>query len=143
MRTQITILPVLICLLCGCAHEHFTKGHGDVGQFILDHAIVFGGHPTTTNGLPMIKGTWRYSEDDRGLEIHLLRQQYPAGEAFLRQALGAPQFGPVDTNDGCKLGVYRLTPKGGGITFSYDARNTLVLMLRPVLMPPKPEGASR
>ena len=140
--THRIVLPILLGLLCGCAHEHFTKGHGDVGQFILEHAVAYGGHRTTTNGLPVITSHWRYSEDEEGVEIRFSRQQYPAVEEMLRQAFGEPQWGPNTTTDGGKLGVYRLTAKGGGIMFSYDAWNTQVLMLRPRSSTPKQKGDS-
>ena len=54
MHTHRIVLPILLGLLCGCAHEHFTKGHGDVGQFILEHAVAYGGHRTTTKQIRIL-----------------------------------------------------------------------------------------
>jgi hypothetical protein len=113
-------------------HEHFKAGRGDVGQFIVQQAITRSGLSTTTNGLPAVSGRWRYSEDEFGVVVRMAREQYPAVEALLRQAFGEPKFGPDDTIDGGKLGGYRLTPKGGGIQFGYDAKRTEVIVIRPL-----------
>jgi hypothetical protein len=132
MRTLTPFLLALSALLCGCAHEHFTKGRGDVGQFIVQQAVVRCGLTTSTNKLPPVAGRWRYSEDEQGVVIQMPREQYPAIESLLRQAFGEPKFGPVDTKDGGKLGGYRLTSKGGGIQFGYDAERTQVIVIRPL-----------
>jgi hypothetical protein len=132
MRILTPLLVALSGLLCGCAHEHFTKGRGDVGQFIVIQAVVRCGLPTPTNHLPVVTGRWRYSKDEQGVVIQMPREQYPAIETLLRQTFGAPRFGPVDTKDGGKLGGYRLTPKGGGIQFGYDAERTQVIVIRPL-----------
>ncbi|HXP61050.1 MAG TPA: hypothetical protein VN829_11195 [Dongiaceae bacterium] len=131
MRAYLS-LSAVVGLLCGCAHEHFTKGGGDVGQFIVQNAVAWGGHPVATNALPAVKCRWRYSEDPHGFVIYLPRGDYPAIKSFLGQAFGRPQFGPVDTTDGCELGEYRLTAKGGGIQFSYDATATHIVLIRPL-----------
>lgn len=132
MRTYTPLFLVLIGVLCGCAHEHFVKGRGDVGQFIVKQAVVRCDLPTPTNDLPVITGRWRYSEDEQGVVIQMPRNQYPAIESLLLQTFGEPKFGPIDTKDGGKLGSYRLTPKGGGIQFGYDADHTQVIVLRPL-----------
>jgi hypothetical protein len=132
MRIHAFLFYLTIALICGCARDHFTVGNGDVGQFILQQAIVRGGTPITTNSLPVISGRWRYSEDKDGVVIRMSRAQYPAVEAFLRQTFGEPKLGPVDTVDGGKLGVYRLSSKGGGIQFGYDAKQTQIIVIRPM-----------
>ena len=132
MRVHVTFFAVMIGLLSGCAHEHFATGRGDVGQFIVQQAVARSGLPTTTNGLPAINGHWRYSEDNEGVVIQMSREQYPAVESLLHQAFGKPGFGPVDTKDGGKLASYRLTQKGGGIQFGYDAERTQVIVIRPL-----------
>jgi hypothetical protein len=131
MRIQASFLFVLIGMLSGCAHDHFTKGHGDVGQFIVQQADVRSGLTVSTNGLPPIPGRWRYSEDEQGVVIQMAPDQYPAIESLLRQAFGEPKF-LGDTTDGGKLGGYRLTPKGGAIQFGYDAECTHVIIVRPL-----------
>jgi hypothetical protein len=60
------------------------------------------------------------------------REQYPAVEAFLRQAFGEPKIEPTETSDGGKLGVYRLSSKGGGIQFGYDTKQTQIIVIRPM-----------
>jgi hypothetical protein len=132
MRFRKTFFIILAGLLCGCSHDDFTKGRGDVGQFIVQQAVTRSGLSIPTNGLPAIRGSWRYSEDDQGVIIQMSREQYPAVETLLRQAFGEPNFGPDDTKDGGKLGGYRLTPKGGAIQFGYNAGCTQVIILRPL-----------
>ncbi len=132
MRTPIPLLLVLIAALCGCAHEHFVKGRGDVGQFIVQEAFVRCGRLAPTNNLPVSPGGWRYSKDQHGVVVQMSREQYPAVESLLRQTFGEPRFGPVDTKEGGKLGAYRLTPKGGGIQFGYDAERTQVIVISPL-----------
>lgn len=112
-------------MVCGCAHQHFAAGHGDVGQFILHTAIQFSGNPAVTNGLPVISDQWSYSEDAGGFIIHLSQQEFPAVESFLRRSFGQPAGG----NPG-KNGYYRLTPRGGGIYFTDDDHLTTVIILR-------------
>ena len=131
VRTHISFFIVLICLLCGCAHERSSTGRGDVGKFILQRTVMFGSSPTTTTGLPAVAGRWRYSEDARGVVIHLSREQSPAVESLLRQAIGQPQFGSLDRVDGQKFAEYRLTPKGGGIQFASGDKGTQVILIRP------------
>lgn len=130
-RIQASLLFVLIICLGGCAPDHFSKGHGDVGQFILQQADVRGGLSISTNGLTPISDEWRYSTDDQGVVIQMAADKYPAIESLLRQTFGEPKFFG-DTEDGGKLGGYRLTPKGGAIQFGYNAKRTQVIIIRPL-----------
>lgn len=122
----------LLLSLPGCAHERFVSGHGDVGRFIIQQAVVRCGIPEPAQELPPIPGRWRYSQDDEGVVVQLPRHQYPAIELLLRQAFGEPRFGPMHTKDGGKLGIYRLTTKGGVIQFGYDPHRTQVIVIRPL-----------
>lgn len=126
-----SLLVLVATLFFGCAGDHFKTGRGDAGRFILEHAIARGVSPLT-NSLPSISGRWRYSEDKDGVVIRMSRQQYPAVEAFLRQSFGEPKIEPTETSDGGKLGVYRLSSKGGGIQFGYDSKQTQIIILRPI-----------
>jgi len=66
MHTLAPLIAVGLALLCGCARDdemHFTKGTGDMGQFVMQQALKRGARPVTTNSLPAIAGEWRYSED--------------------------------------------------------------------------------
>ena len=131
MRVSTSFFGLLAGLLCGCSSDHFAAGHGDVGQFILRQAITRGGSPAT-NSLPVISGRWRCSEDKDGVVIRMSREQYPAVEALLRQAFGKPTIESTETSNGGKLGVYRLSSKGGAIQFGYDAKQTQIIVIRPM-----------
>jgi|GEM_PF-6973946 hypothetical protein len=133
MRIHILIFALVTVLFCGCATEHYTTGRGDVGHFILQQAISYGGSPTTTNGLPVVMSHWRYSEDVYGMQIYLPHSDYSSVEAFLNQAFaGKPQFGPEVSKDGStQIHEYRMSSKGGGVQLSSHDTDTLVIVLRP------------
>jgi len=116
------------------ATEHYSAGHGDAGQFILEHAIRYGGVPTTTNGLPVVTTRWRYLEDEHGMQIHLPSHDYPGLEAFLDQAFaGKPQFGPSGSAESrTRIHEYRMSEKGGGVQLSEQDSDTQVVIIRPV-----------
>ena len=129
--TFIFVLAILVA--CGCATEHFASSQGNVGQFILEQAIRYGGSPTTTNGLPVVASRWRYLEDAHGMQIHLPPNAYPDVEAFLNQAFaGVRQFGPAGSPvDRTRIHSYRMSAKGGGVQLSEQDSDTLVIVLRP------------
>jgi hypothetical protein len=132
MQVRIIFSVLLAAFFCSCSSEHFTIGRGDVGQFIMQQAIIRGGSPVTTNGLPSLTTKWRYSTDVYGVVIRMPREEYPSVEGFLLQAFGKPGFGPEDTSDGGRLGEYRLTAKGGGIQFMSGTNWTQVIVIRPI-----------
>src|SRR5437016_2857774 len=83
------LIIVGLALLCGCAHKdemRFTKGTGDMGQFVMQQALKRDARPVATNGLPAIAGDWSYSEDQFGVVFHLSRERFPEVQAFLLQA---------------------------------------------------------
>jgi len=131
MRSQISLFVLVAAVFCGCAGDHFKTGRGDVGPFILQQAVARGGSPDT-NSLPPISGAWRYSEDKYGVVIRMSPEQFPAIEAFLHNAFGEPKINPAETPEGFKLGVYRLSSKGGAIQFSCDTNQTQIIVLRPM-----------
>jgi len=133
MNIRTFILSLAALIICGCATEHFTKDSGDVGQFILQQAIRYGGSPTSTNGLPVVRSHWRYLEDARGSQIHLPRDTYSDVELFLDKAFaGTRQFGPAGSADTrTRIHEYRMSTKGGGIQLSEQDSDTVVLVLRP------------
>ena len=79
-----------LALLCGCAREHYVQGTGDAGQFILQKALCYGGHPISTNGLPEIKSNWRYVQDELGIGIQFPIKDYATVDNYLRSTFGAP-----------------------------------------------------
>ncbi|HVU26189.1 MAG TPA: hypothetical protein VHG71_00365 [Verrucomicrobiae bacterium] len=79
-----------LALLCSCASKHYVQGRGDVGQFILQHAITYGGHPIATNGLPVIGEDWQYIQDEYGVGILLPVSEYQSVQDFIRKAFGPP-----------------------------------------------------
>lgn len=132
MKCVAAFFALTLLLLCGCVSDNAAAGHGDVGQFILQQSVSYGGSLTTTNGLPAITSHWRYSEDAHGVEIFMSRSNYPSVESFLNQAFaGKPQFGPIVAADGGRIHEYRLSSKGGGIQLTGDDTGTVVIILRP------------
>ena len=133
MRFHTLIFALAVVLICGCATEHRIAGQGDVGQFILQQAISFGGSPTTTDGLPAITSRWSYYDgEDGGVVIRMSRGDYSSTEAFLSQAFaGQRQFGPKDGDDGFRIFECRLTSKGGGIQLTRHASDSQVIILPP------------
>ena len=132
MRLHTFSFALVAVLILGCATEHRVAGRGDVGRFILQQAISYGGRPTTTNGLPAITSHWTYSQDADGLVISMARSDYSNAELFLSQAFaGQRHFGPQDGHDGFRIFECRLTPKGGGIQLSRNSADAQVIILRP------------
>ncbi len=117
-RLRFSFLVILIGLLCGCVHEHFTKGRGDVGQFILRKGIDLGGRPKSTNGLPIVQDRWQFVEDEFGVLVDIPVSQSLALETFLRSTFGAPShetgnFTLWNVQDvGVAIYFERLTPDG-------------------------------
>lgn len=111
-------LVVLAGLLCGCVHEHLTRGHGDAGQFLLQKGISYGGHTKSTNGLPTIKGRWQFVEDEFGVLVDLPASQSLALDTFLCSTFGTPShqsdnFALWNVGDvGVAIYFERLTPEG-------------------------------
>ncbi len=90
MRILISLTLCCLVLVGGCGRKHYTTGRGDVGQFILQHALAYGGRPVTTNGLPAISGDWKYVQDEFGIGIVLPLAQYQPVQDFVRAAFGPP-----------------------------------------------------
>lgn len=134
MKAHVYLLLFAI-FTCACAHRiepGFHQGKGDVREFILSKVIERGGTPVNTNNLPPIPGKWRYMEDEFGVVVRLPRSSYGHVEDFMLKAFGQPKIGPEETRDGGRYGSYRLTSKGGGLSFDHDATQTQVIVLRPV-----------
>ena len=129
------IYALAVVLACGCATEHYKKSQGDVGLFILQQAISYGGSPTTTNNLPVVMSHWRYAEDASGMVIYIPSGDYSSVKTFLNQAFaGKKQFGPKISEDGKRIHEYRMSPVGGGIQLADDIDRTvttLVIIIRP------------
>ena len=123
-------LAAVFCV--GCAHQHFTRGSGDAGQFILRQAIAHGGRPVSTNSLPLVSDDWRYVEDQYGVVMHLPLDRFAVVESFLHQSFGEPSMPVAETTDGGKLGVYGVKAIGASIQFGYDKDATFVNILRPI-----------
>ena len=93
MRVFTLILACVLTFGCGCTTERsaqersYTQDRGDVGQFILQHALAYGARPIKTNGLPALYGQWEYVQDEFGLGI-VLPPQYQPVEDFVRAAFG-------------------------------------------------------
>jgi hypothetical protein len=90
MRILASFFVIGWVLICGCASNHYARGSGDAGQFILQHAVAFGGHPVSTNGLPAIGEDWQFIQDEYGIGILLPASQFQAVQDFVRAAFGPP-----------------------------------------------------
>jgi hypothetical protein len=90
MRILVSLAVGGLALLCGCSSERFTQGHGDAGQFILQHAVAYGGHPITTNSLPTVGSDWQYVQDKFGVAVQLPAPRYQAARSFVQSAFGPP-----------------------------------------------------
>jgi len=126
MKTNKRILGALavcgLAFLCGCSSDHYVRGHGDAGQFILQHAIAYGGHPVATNGLPAIGGDWRYVQDEFGVGVLLPHSGYEPVQDFLRAA-----FGPPSNSAGWAARDF-----GVALMVQKDASNTVVGIYPPM-----------
>ena len=134
MHILTPLIVVGLALICGCAQDdemRFTKGKGDIGPFILQHALSRGARPVATNDLPAVAGEWRYSEDEHGVVLQLPRERFDEVVAFLRYTFGPPAQEPTDTTTGGKLGWYAAKTVGVGLQFGYDRERTPVIVLRP------------
>ena len=84
-----SLIVVGLALFCGCAHDdemRFSKGKGDMGQFVIRQALKYGARPIATNGLPAITGKWRFSEDQYGVVLQLPSERFSDVTTFLRAA---------------------------------------------------------
>jgi hypothetical protein len=90
MRMFLSLAVCGLALLCACRSGRYVQGRGDAGQFILQHAVAYGGRPVTTSGLPTIGGDWQYVQDEFGVGVLLPASQYRAVQDFLRAAFGPP-----------------------------------------------------
>ncbi len=134
MQTLASSTLLGLLLVCGCADDkemRFTKGTGDMGQFVMQQALKRGARPVATNSLPVVSGDWSYSEDQYGVVLHLPRERFSEVQAFLQQAFGAPAQEATDTRDGGKLGWYSPKTIGVALQFGYDSNQTQVIVLRP------------
>ena len=119
----ILFIGATMALLCSCStSKHYSDGRGDAGQFLLRHAIAYGGHPIQTNDLPTIEGKWQYIQDEYGVGILLPPSQYQSVEDFVRVA-----FGPPSDSAGWKVRDF-----GVAIGVQKDAKNTVVGLYPPM-----------
>jgi hypothetical protein len=146
MRILTSLIVVGLTLLSGCAtHDQmrFKTGSGDAGQFIVQQAVARGAQPISTTDLPVIRGGWRFGEDQYGVVVRLPRADGAAVERLLHQAFGEPKYGPKDTPSGGRWGAYRLSPAGVSIQFTSDDQGTEVDVVRLLTKQEHADGVSR
>jgi len=134
MRILASLFLFSLLILGGCSSEdemRFTKGTGDMGNFLVEHALKLGAHSLSTNGLPTIGGEWHYSEDQYGVVLQLSRERFSEVETFLLQAFGTPAQVPTETTTGGKLGWYSPKTIGVALQFGFDQEQTQVIVIRP------------
>ena len=134
MRILASLFLFSLLILGGCSSEdamRFTKGTGDMGNFLVEQALKRGAHPISTNALPTIEGKWHYSEDQYGVVFQLPRERFLEVEAFLQQAFGTPAQVSTETTTGGKLGWYSPKTIGVALQFGFDQERTQVIVLKP------------
>jgi hypothetical protein len=134
MRPLAILFSASLFILCGCSREDetlFTKGTGDMGNFLVKHALKLGAHSLSTNGLPTIGGEWHYSEDQYGVVFRLPRERFSEVETFLHHAFGTPAQVPTETTTGGKFGWYSPKTIGVALQFGFDQEQTQVIVIRP------------
>jgi len=129
------VFSVVAASLCLCVHAEeemqFTKGAGDMGQYIIQQALKCGANVVATNDLPSLKGDWKFSEDRFGAVLQLGPKRFNDVQAFLKKAFGPPAHEADATMDGGKLGWYAVRTTGIGLQFGYNKQRTQVILLRP------------
>ena len=93
MKYLSVLAVALVTGVIGCATKpvaSYKAGTGDVGQFILEHALAYGGRPITTNDLPTVAGQWSYLQDEYGVALKLPPSSFADVQIFLRRAFGEP-----------------------------------------------------
>ena len=105
------LTSLLLCclgLLLGCTLPHYVAGRGDAGQFMLQHALSYGGRPIVTNDLPVLEGDWKYIEDQFGVGLVFPASRYADVESFLTFVFGPrpghPGWGARDVGVAILLG---------------------------------------
>jgi hypothetical protein len=127
MRITTALLICCLGLVLGCGQAHYAKGHGDVGQFMLQRALAYGGRAVTTNGLPALGGEWKYIQDEHGVGLLFPASRYAEVEAFLTSA-----FGRRSNSAG-----WAVLDIGAAIYLQSDGKNTLVGVHPPNFHMPK------
>ena len=90
---SILAIALMTAGIVGCATTpvaNYKAGRGDVGQFILERAIAYGGRPVTTNDLPAVGGKWSYLQDEYGVALRLPPSSFADVQFFLCRAFGEP-----------------------------------------------------
>ena len=95
MRVIAWLAAFGVLSLCACdRQQRYSQGHGDLGEFMLQRALSYGGRAVTTNGLPPLRGDWRYIEDEFGVGIVMPASNYESAERYLAAAFGPRPGGP-------------------------------------------------
>ena len=144
MKKLMPLLAVLTALACSCAHDPLSRGaggvllargHGDVGQFILQKSIEYHCTPIKTNSLLAISGAWYFLEQDlepsKAVLVVMSKDHFPTVVAFLREAFGKPLIGPEDIGSGWRYGEYSFGQYVPRIEFTYGAERTQVSIIGP------------
>lgn len=118
--------------------ESTKVGSGDAGPYIVQNAILFGGHPVTTNGLPPITGVWHYgplvnltssNKSDPGFAFILALEDCEALHDLLEKAFGKKVPEKTDPNTGARSGVYKLNAKGAVLFYDCNAEGSRVVLV--------------
>ena len=94
----------------------FTKGKGDMGQFIMQQALKRGARPVATNSLPAIGVGWRYSEDQYGVVLQLPRERFSDVQVFCGRLSARPHTNRAKRRTAA--GWVGMQPRRLGLVFS-------------------------
>ena len=128
MRILYTLLITALLMLSGCMHPKlvpFTRGTGDAGAVMLQHAINGGGIVYATEGLPTMTAPWGYYEGERMVEFILSPSDCDALVAWLHQAFGNQRVGWTESTSKKpeeQWANYRFESTGGGLYFRYKTK---------------------
>jgi hypothetical protein len=134
VQTLISLVAIVPLVLYGCAKDdemRFRRGKGDVGTFILQHALTRGARQVDTNNLPSVAAEWRYREDRYGVVFRLPCERFAEIQALLRRVFGPPASEATETTNGGRLGWYARKDIGVALQFGYDRKYTQVIVLGP------------
>src|SRR5512134_1125038 len=89
MAMRIFVTCFLVVLTCGCGSASRSQS-GDVGAFIVQEVVRYGGRTPVTNTVSHLQAHWSVKSDNAGFQAHLTGIQFAEVQLVLQQAFGLP-----------------------------------------------------